>query len=60
MPYKFYIVLLDSGSILGTNNREIAETFAESEDYFVLEASTGMWIQPWREYVEIKDIGDAQ
>lgn len=41
MRYRYYITNLLEGDIKGTDNPEIANQFAESDDYAVLDSETG-------------------
>lgn len=54
MKYRYYIVDLMEGVVVGTNSRPIADDFAECEDYFVVDAQEGLLIQEG-EGVEIND-----
>lgn len=46
MKFRYYVTDLHNGSIRGTDDLDAAESFAESEDYFVVDTGTGEWIQP--------------
>jgi len=39
--FRFYITNLFVGTIMGTNNQEEAEGLAWSEEYFIVDTSTG-------------------
>ena len=54
MKYRYYITDLIEGVVVGTNSRPIADNFAESDDYFVVDAQNGLWLQS-DEDVEIND-----
>lgn len=59
-PFRFYITDADDGSVQGTNDEQTAKGYAESEQYFVVDAPMGMWLQPdnnQEEVQEIKDLG---
>jgi predicted Fe-Mo cluster-binding NifX family protein len=40
--FDFYIVDLNRGSITGTNNRDIAEDFAASDDFYVIDVNNNL------------------
>lgn len=46
MKFRYYITDLHSGSIVGTNDTEIATKLSGSEDFFVVDTETGEWITP--------------
>ena len=46
MKYRYYITDTMDGEIRGTDSETIARGAAKSEDNFVIEADTGLWIQP--------------
>ena len=56
MKFRYYITDLTEGVVVGTNSRPIADDFAECEDYFVVDAQEGLWIQE----AEDVEIGDAE
>lgn len=62
-PFRFYITDTNDGSLQGTDDEQTAKDYAESEDYFVVDAPLCVWLQPGgeREEVhEIKDIGPSE
>lgn len=44
MKFRYYITDLHEGHIVGTDDEEKARELSTSEDYFVLDASTGEWM----------------
>lgn len=46
MKFRFYITNTYEGNIEGTDSAEVAESFAESEDFFVVDAEAGKWLKP--------------
>lgn len=46
MKYRYYITDTIDGEIRGTDSEKIARGAAKSEDNFVLDSVTGIWIQP--------------
>ena len=44
MKFRYYITSIFSGDITGTNDKDLAENIAMSEDDFVLDSETGEWI----------------
>jgi hypothetical protein len=55
MTFIFYITDLYEGAIKGTNDEDLAKEYAKSEDFFVVNAESGMWLQPDNE-VEVKEV----
>lgn len=45
MKFRFYITDLHAGSIFGTNDESLAKDYAQSEDHFVADTETGLWLQ---------------
>ena len=54
MKFLFYLTDTHSGKIVGTNKRKVALDCAESEDFFVLDATTSQWLQPDGVIVDIE------
>lgn len=52
--FRFYITDLHQGQINGTNSEEDAQSYAESEDYFVVDTNDGTWLLPGAERVKIQ------
>lgn len=44
MKFRFYITDLMDGCIKGTNDEAIARSCATSEDMFVVDTETNMWL----------------
>ena len=44
--FRYYITDLFEGQIVGTDSDEDAESYAQSEDFFVVDSTTGEWLQP--------------
>ena len=44
MKYQYYITDTMDGAVRGTNDHQTAKIYAESEDYFVVDATTGEWL----------------
>lgn len=42
MIYRYYITDLHAGCIFGTNDKEVAESYATSEDNFVVDTECGI------------------
>jgi hypothetical protein len=53
MKFRYYVVELDEGKVLGTDSSEEAEQFADAEEYFVIDSQEGMWMLPDGESTEI-------
>lgn len=54
MKFRYYITNLHEGCVQGANNPDVANDFASSEDYFVVDSEAGKWIAIGSE-VEIED-----
>ena len=54
MKFWFYITDTHSGKIVGTDKRKVALDCAESEDFFVLDATSSHWLQPGGVSVDIE------
>lgn len=59
MRFRYYITNLHVGAIEGSNSLDVAENFANSEDYFVVDSETGQWLQSDGGRVEVVDCEDA-
>lgn len=46
MHFRYYVTDLNDGLIAGTNDPGVATDFAASEDCFVVDTLTGLWLQP--------------
>jgi hypothetical protein len=44
LMFKYYVTSLHDGEILGLDDDEDAANLAGSEDYFVVDTSTGEWL----------------
>lgn len=55
MRFRYYITNIHEGMIEGCNSLETVESFASSEDYFVVDADTGQWLQPDGGRVEVQN-----
>jgi hypothetical protein len=53
MKFRFYIVDVGGGGVVGTNKEDIARDYAVSEDYFVVDALEGIWLQSDNEEFEV-------
>lgn len=45
MKFRYYLCDAYDGSVKGTDNEELAKSYAESEDFFVVDTETGDWLQ---------------
>jgi hypothetical protein len=54
--FRYYITDLGAGSVVGTNDDTAAHDYALSEDNFVVDTLTGLWLQADEDSVEIKEI----
>jgi hypothetical protein len=53
--FRFYITDLGMGSVHGTDDEKIAENYATSEDFFVVDTNDGTWIMADLKREEIKE-----
>ena len=56
MKFRYYVTDLMDGMIKGTNSRKVAQTYAESEEYFVVDSETGEWFQVGSTIFDIGEI----
>jgi hypothetical protein len=59
MKFRFYITSTFDGSITGTDSEEIARNYAQSEECFVVDAETGIWLASEDREVPIQQTGSA-
>jgi hypothetical protein len=55
MKFRYYITDLFDGAVKGTNSDEDAANYASSEDFFVVDAESGQWLQASGERAEVQD-----
>lgn len=44
MKFRYYITDLTGGMIKGTDDIQTAESYSNSEDYFIVDTETGEWL----------------
>ena len=44
MKFRYYITDMVVGQVVGTDFDDVAKEFAESEDCFVVDSDTGVWL----------------
>lgn len=54
MQSSFYLVHLKTGDVFGSNDKAIAESFVQSEDYVVINTMTGEHYDANGHLVEVK------
>lgn len=54
MKFRYYVTNTLDGFVVGTNNENVAENYAESDEFFVVDTETNEWLQPdgTREQIE--------
>ena len=52
--FKYYITDIINCEVVGTDDRDLATNYAESEDFFVVDAEAGQWIQTDGEAVDVE------
>lgn len=55
MKFRYYIIDLTEGAVLGTNNSMIATHYSICDDYFVIDAQNGLLLQDDEE-LEINEV----
>ena len=55
MKFRFYITDLNNGQVSGTNDPDLAADVSLSEDFFVVDSETGMWLSANGDQVDIQD-----
>jgi len=55
MTFKYYITDLHDGIVHGTNNQDVAESYATSEDYFVICVESNKWMTADNELLNIAE-----
>ena len=58
--YKYYITDITNGEVVGTDDRDLAISYAESEDFFVVDAEAGQWIQTDGEAVDVESAREIE
>jgi hypothetical protein len=54
MTFRFYITNINDGTVAGTNDESLANDYAQSQDYFVIDTTNNLWLQPDGQTVEIQ------
>ena len=44
MSFRYYITDLFEGTVVGTNNKELAEQSSHCEEYYVIDTEVDAWI----------------
>lgn len=54
MKFRYYVTNTLDGFVVDTNNENVAENYAESDEFFVVDTETNEWLQPdgTREQIE--------
>ena len=55
MRFRYYITNTFNGCVEGTNDIERAEELADWEEFFVVDADTGQWLNVGGERLEIEE-----
>lgn len=58
MKFRYYITDSENGIVKGTDYESLAQKFAASYDYFVVDSETGEWLQPNGLRFPVKEIGE--
>lgn len=56
MKFRYYITDTLDGSIKGTSIKEVAKTYSESEDFFVVDSETGEWFTADEDTLDVEEI----
>jgi hypothetical protein len=54
MKFRFYITDTFNGSVVGTDDKEQAQNYAQVEEYFVVDTETGTWLMIDNNIVDIQ------
>ena len=52
--FKYYITDVMNGEVVGTDDKDTAQEYAESDDYFVVDAESGRWLMSGGEDQDIE------
>lgn len=55
MKFRYYIIDLTEGTIIGTNSSAVADHYAVCDDFFVIDAKDGLLLQDDEE-LEINEV----
>lgn len=53
---KFAYYITVDGSILGTNDKSLAQMYADCEDFFVVDSENGVWMLPNSETQDVRQV----
>lgn len=56
MKFRYYITDTMNGMVQGTDSQTVARDFANSEDYFVVDSDTGLWLNASGEEFDVQDV----
>lgn len=60
MKFRFYITNTLDGMVRGTDDEGVAKDYAMSEDFFVVDAENGTWLQTDDTIQEVEAIGTVE
>lgn len=55
MKFRYYITDLMNGTVVGTDDRAVVESFVATEDAFAVDTETGFQIMPDMTTAEVKE-----
>ena len=55
MKFRFYVTDLNNGSVSGTDDPDLAADISLSEDFFVVDSESGMWLSANGDHVYIQE-----
>lgn len=55
MKFRFYVTDLNNGSVSGTDDPDLAADISLSEDFFVVDSESGMWLSANGDQVYIQE-----
>lgn len=44
MSYRYYITTVDDGTVYGTNDEEVANSYSFSEEAWVIDTKNNVWL----------------
>lgn len=56
MKFRYYITNLHEGLVQGTDDETIAANCATSEDFFVVDTETGIWLGANNDQTDIQEL----
>ena len=55
MKFRYYITDINNGIVSGTDDSDLAHDLSLSEDFFVVDSESGMWLSANGDHVYIQE-----